>query len=77
MLILDKDKIKIMQGIALITQIGISMIVPIILGIFIGRFLDNLIGTNNIFLFVFIIIGVGAAFLNLFKVGLRDQDKRK
>jgi len=76
-LILDKDKIKIMQGIALITQIGISMIVPIILGIFIGRFLDNLIGTNNIFLFVFIIIGVGAAFLNLFKVGLRDQDKRK
>lgn len=76
-MILDKDKIKIMQGIALITQIGISMIVPIILGIFIGRFLDNLIGTNNIFLFVFIIIGVGAAFLNLFKVGLRDQDKRK
>jgi F0F1-type ATP synthase assembly protein I len=76
-LILDKDKIKIMQGIALITQIGISMIVPIILGIFIGRFLDNLIDTNNIFLFVFIIIGVGAAFLNLFKVGLRDQDKRK
>jgi F0F1-type ATP synthase assembly protein I len=76
-LILDKDKIKIMQGIALITQIGISMIVPIILGIFIGGFLDNLIDTNNIFLFVFIIIGVGAAFLNLFKVGLRDQDKRK
>lgn len=76
-MILDKDKLKIMQGIALITQIGISMIVPIILGIFIGRFLDNLIGTNNIFLFVFIIIGVGAAFLNLFKVGLRDQDKRK
>jgi F0F1-type ATP synthase assembly protein I len=76
-LILDKDKLKIMQGIALITQIGLSMIVPIILGIFIGRFLDNLIGTNNIFLFVFIIIGVGAAFLNLFKVGLRDQDKRK
>jgi F0F1-type ATP synthase assembly protein I len=53
------------------------MIVPIILGIFIGRFLDNLIGTNNIFLFLFIIISVGAAFLNLFKVGLRDQDKRK
>ncbi len=76
-MILDKDKLKIMQGIALITQIGISMIVPIILGIFIGRFLDNLIGTNNIFLFIFIIIGVGAAFLNLFKVGLRDQDKRK
>lgn len=76
-MILDKDKLKIMQGIALITQIGISMIVPIILGIFIGRFLDNLIGTNNIFLFLFIIISVGAAFLNLFKVGLRDQDKRK
>ncbi len=56
---MDKDKLKIMQGIALITQIGISMIVPIILGIFIGRFLDNLIGTNNIFLFVFISLFIG------------------
>ncbi len=74
---LNKDKLNIMQGLAMITQIGISMIVPIILSIIIGRFLDNLIGTNNIFLFIFIIIGVGAAFLNLFKIGLRDQDKRK
>jgi F0F1-type ATP synthase assembly protein I len=53
------------------------MIVPIVIGLFLGKFLDNLIGTNNVFLFIFIIIGVGAAFLNLFKVGLRDQDKRK
>jgi len=75
--VLDKNKFKIMEGLALITQIGIIMIVPIIIGLFLGKFLDNLIGTNNIFLFIFIIIGVGAAFLNLYKVGLRDQDKRK
>ncbi|MFO7887308.1 MAG: AtpZ/AtpI family protein [Eubacteriales bacterium] len=74
---MDKNKLKIMQGLVLITQIGIVMVVPIAIGFFIGRFLDNLIGTNYIFLFIFIIIGVGAAFLNLFKIGLRDQDKRK
>jgi len=74
---LDKNRLKIMQGLVLITQIGIVMLVPIAIGFFLGRFLDNLIGTNYIFLFIFIIIGVGAAFLNLFKIGLRDQDKRK
>jgi len=74
---LDKNRLKIMQGLVLITQIGIVMLIPIAIGFFLGRFLDNLIGTNYIFLFIFIIIGVGAAFLNLFKIGLRDQDKRK
>ena len=74
---MDKNRLKIMQGLVLITQIGIVMLVPIAIGFFIGRFLDNLVGTNYIFLFIFIIIGVGAAFLNLFKIGLRDQDKRK
>lgn len=74
---MDKNRLKIMQGLVLITQIGIVMLVPIAIGFFLGRFLDNLIGTNYIFLFIFIIIGVGAAFLNLFKIGLRDQDKRK
>ena len=74
---LDNNRLKIMQGLVLITQIGIVMLVPIAIGFFIGRFLDNLVGTNYIFLFIFIIIGVGAAFLNLFKIGLRDQDKRK
>ena len=74
---MDKNRLKIMQGLVLITQIGIVMLIPIAIGFFLGRFLDNLIGTNYIFLFIFIIIGVGAAFLNLFKIGLRDQDKRK
>ena len=33
-------------------------------------------GISRIFLFIFLVIGVGAAFLNLYKIGMRDQKKK-
>ncbi|HAE42663.1 MAG TPA: F0F1 ATP synthase subunit [Clostridiales bacterium] len=72
----DNNKIKIFQNLALVSQIGIMMIVPIAIGLFIGKFLDEKLGTGYIFLFIFLVIGVGAAFLNLYKIGMRDQKKK-
>jgi len=68
-----------LQNLALVSQIGISMTVPIIIGLYIGKWIDGKLGTGPIFLFIFIIMGVGSAFMNLFKltqVGL-EQKKRK
>lgn len=72
----NNNKIKIFQNLALVSQIGIMMIVPIVIGLFIGKFLDEKLGTGYIFLFIFLVIGVGAAFLNLYKIGMRDQKKK-
>lgn len=51
----------------MITQIGISMIVPIFLGAFIGYQLDRLFGTGFLFL-VFLLLGILAAFRNIYKL---------
>ncbi len=72
----NNNKVKIFQNLALVSQIGIMMIVPIVIGLFIGKFLDEKLGTGYIFLFIFLVIGVGAAFVNLYKVGMRDQKKK-
>jgi F0F1-type ATP synthase assembly protein I len=72
----NNNKIKIFQNLALVSQIGIMMILPIVIGLFIGKFLDEKLGTGYIFLFIFLVIGVGAAFLNLYKIGMRDQKKK-
>ncbi len=53
------------------------MVVPIFISFFIGKWLDDYFGTGAVFMIVFIIIGVGAAFRNLFKIimkGAKDSD---
>jgi len=56
----------IMQNFALVSQVGIMMLVPILGGVVIGNFLDNKLGTQAIFLIIFIILGVGTSFRNLY-----------
>lgn len=42
---LDKDVLK---GLALITQVGISMLAPVVLCVFIGTWLDGKFGWNTV-----------------------------
>ena len=53
------------------------MIAPIFLGIFIGQLLDNWIGTESFFVITFIILGVGAGFINVYKLTNPKKNKRK
>lgn len=72
-------KTSSIENLALISQIGISMVIPIGMGLYIGKWLDDRLGTGPIFLFIFIIMGVVSSFMSLFKLtqtGL-GQKKRK
>ncbi len=73
----NKNKSKIFENIALVSHIGISMVVPILGGVLLGNFLDNKFGTSIVFLIVFLVLGVVVSFMNLFKIATRDTDKRK
>lgn len=76
----NKDYKDVLKGLALISQIGISMITPILLGLFIGQFLDKKLDTTGIFAIIFILLGVGGGFVNLFKITSTKkgkEDKRK
>lgn len=74
----DENNAGILRNLALVSQIGISMLTPILLGIFIGIKIDKWVGTESLFTIVFIVIGIGASFTNLFKLtDTKEKEKRK
>lgn len=72
-----KNNKDVLRNLALITQIGISVITPILIGAYAGNFLDKKIGTNGVFAIILILLGAGAGFLNIFKLASTKKDKRK
>lgn len=71
-----KKKSNILKNLALVSQIGISMVVPIFGGIYIGSELDRWLGTGVIFLIILSIVGIMSSFITLFKITTKGQ-KRK
>ena len=61
-----KEK-KVLRSFVMITQIGISMMVPVFLCGVIGRYLSRMTQKEWVFL-VFMLIGMGSAFRNFFIV---------
>ncbi len=71
-------KFKNLKYLSLITQVALVMVIPIFASFFIGKFLDEYFDTGVIFMIIFILLGVGAAFRNLFKIvmkGAKDNGK--
>lgn len=66
----------IMKALAMLTQVGISMIVPIFLCIWVGKALDKAFDTGVLFLLVFIVLGVGAAFRTLYMMTVFKYKKK-
>ena len=73
----DDNNKEIFKNLSLISQIGFSMITPILLGVFIGQQLDKWLNTNSFFVITLIILGAGGGFMNLFKITGAWKNKRK
>ena len=68
-----KDKPgELISATSMLTQIGISIAACLIAGVFLGRFLDNLLGSSPVFLIILSLMGAAAAFKSIF-----DLTKRK
>lgn len=69
---------KALENIALVSQIGISMMTPIILCILFGNYIDKKLNNSQpIFLIIFTILGVAASFVSLFKLTIRGGDRKR
>ena len=74
----EKEKLKhgerseIMAAMALFTHIGLTMVVCIVGCIWLGIFLDDLLGTGPVLLFVFIALGVASAFWSAYKLIIKS-----
>lgn len=71
-----EDK-KGMENVILITQVGINMVTPILLGLYIGKKLDGWLNTSPLLLLIFVVLGIGASFTNLFKTVEKSQGNKK
>lgn len=74
----DENNYKeILKNISLISQIGISVVTPILLGVYIGQILDKWVGTKSFFIITLIILGACSGFVNLFKITGAWKNKGK
>ena len=70
-------KKEIAYALSLVTQLGWTFMVTIGMCFFIGRFIDDKLGTSPWMMFVFIILGVAAAFKSMFTLvqkGWKDEE---
>lgn len=85
---MDKEngmgKKSVLPLLSLISQVGITMLVCILGCMLLGNFIDEKTGMSPLWLIVFIVLGVGAAFRNLYfiimkevKKGEKDKNEQK
>lgn len=69
----------IVKALGLFSQIGLSMLAPILLCTFIGSFLDETFNTGGILLIVMLLLGIGAGFRGVYmltKEFYKDRDEK-
>ncbi|MGA7828043.1 MAG: AtpZ/AtpI family protein [Geobacteraceae bacterium] len=63
---MNEDKRNLLKTLGVVSSMGISVVLAIVIGVIFGRFLDDRFGTKNIFFFIFLFIGIIAAFRNIY-----------
>jgi len=57
----------------LVTQVGFTMVLSILIFLLIGVFLDRKIGSKGIMIFLFSLLGIGAGFFSCYKLIVRKD----
>jgi len=71
------DEPSVLRQLARLSTIGISLVAATAIGLLIGYGLDRLFGTVPWLTMVFVLFGIAAGFLNLFRdVGLIGKKRR-
>ncbi len=73
---------KAVKNLAYLTQVAFLMLTPIIGGIYLGNLIDGKLNSSPWFLLLGVIMGVGTAFMSLYKFVMKvvrssEEDKKK
>ena len=66
-----KRRRETVRGLSMISQISILMVACVLIGVFLGRFLDNRLGTTPWLLLVCSLLGVAAAIKAIYDMSKR------
>ena len=67
----NKFRQELLRSLSMVSQIGLTVTACVLMGVLLGRFLDNHFGTSPWLLLVFTLLGVTAAFKSLFEFAKR------
>jgi ATP synthase protein I len=62
-----KNKIREYADVARLTSVGIGLIISVVIGYFIGAWIDKHAHTSPLFTLIFLLMGIGAGLLNVFR----------
>lgn len=71
-----KMYMEIANMLSLVSQVGLMILVSILGCTFIGKFLDSKFGTDPVLTIIFLLLGIGGAFMSVYKT-LIVYTKRK
>lgn len=71
-----KDKVEIAKNFALVTQVGVTIVVTILITLLIGKTLDDWLGTRILFTIIFLILGIASCFKMIMRLGTKEKNKR-
>jgi len=63
---------EIIHGLSILTSLGITMVTCILIGLWIGKVLDGVLGTSPWMLLIFLIFGILAAIKSMFNIIMKE-----
>ncbi len=66
---------KIASAYALLSQIAIQVLVIMVMMFFLGRWIDQKLGTSPLFLLLFLLLGMASAFKSIYDIGMNEVKK--
>lgn len=72
---MDEEKKRLIKSLGMISTMGISFAVAIVIGIYVGWHLDKWLGTAPWFFFIFLFFGIVAGFRNIYIIAGREIKK--
>ena len=80
---MSDDKKVLFRNLAMVSSMGISVVMAIAIGVWFGLALDRWFGTRPWFFYIFLLIGIAAGFKNIYVIAGReihrddDSDQRR
>ena len=68
----DKKESGKLGNLYLLSTVGVQLAISVFIGLGAGIFVDKVLGTEPVFLFIFLLAGIGAGFLNLYRVAKKE-----
>jgi len=72
---MDNQKRELLQSLAVVSSMGISVALAIAIGVWLGLTIDRWLDTKPWFFFIFFFIGIAAGFKNIYVIARRESKK--